>query len=134
MYFVTICLQNRAPLFGQIDGDTMRPSPFGTIVATEIANLERRFADVLVDFSIVMPDHAHLIVALGLQAQRLGIVIGSLKAASAREINRERGTTGVPLWQRGYYDHVVRDDADLERIRAYNATNPLRWTLRHSTR
>ena len=80
-----------------------------------------------------MPDHAHLIVALGEQAQRLGIAIGSLKAASAREINRVRGTTGTHLWQRGYYDHVIRDDDDLDRVHSYIATNPLRWTLRHST-
>jgi len=33
------------------------------------------------------------------------------------------------LWQRGYFDHVVRDDRDLERIREYIATNPLRWAL-----
>ncbi len=133
MYFVTICLRERMPLFGLVEGDTMQLSRFGDIVAAEIQNLENRFVGVRIDLSMVMPDHAHLVVALGEQAQRLGIVIGSLKAASAREINRVRGTTGAHLWQRGYYDHVIRDDADLDRVHSYIATNPLRWTLRHST-
>ena len=133
MYFVTICLRERTPLFGRVEGDTLRPSPFGDIVAAEIQNLENRFVGVRIDLSIVMPDHAHFVAVLGAQGQRLGIVTGSLKAASAREINRVRGTTGAHLWQRGYYDHVIRDDADLDRVRSYIATNPLRWTLRHST-
>ena len=131
MYFVTICLRDRTPLFGRVEGDTVRLSPLGNIVAAEIRNLEERFAGVRIDLAIVMPDHAHLIVALGEQTRRLGTVIGSLKATSAREINRLRGTTGTHLWQRGYHEHVIRDDADLDRIRNYIATNPIRRTLRH---
>jgi len=131
MYFVTICLRDRTPLFGRVEGDTVRLSPLGDIVAAEIRNLEERFAGVRIDLAIVMPDHAHLIVTLGAQTRRLGTVIGSLKATSAREINRLRGTTGTRLWQRGYHEHVIRDAADLDRIREYIATNPIRWTLRH---
>ena len=131
MYFVTVCLRDRTPLFGRVDGDAMRPSRFGDLVAAEILNLQERFAGVGVDLSIVMPDHAHLIVALARQSRRLGTVVGSLKAASAIAINRHRGTKGTSVWQRGYYEHVIRDDADLDRIREYIVTNPIRWTLRH---
>jgi len=67
-----------------------------------------------------MPDHAHLILALGTDTRRLGTVIGSLKAASAREINRVCGTTGSPLWQRGYYDHVIRDGCALPLRQPHN--------------
>jgi putative transposase len=131
MYFVTICLPNRTPLLGTVDGHTVRPSRFGRIVAAEIRNLEERFAGVRVDLAIVMPDHAHLIVALEAQTRALGTIIGSLKATTAREINLLRGTAGTPGWQRGYHEHVIRDDIDLDRIREYIATNPIRWTLRH---
>ena len=63
MYFVTICLRGRKPLLGQVEGDTVRPGRLGEIVATEIHALENRFANVAVDVSVVMPDHAHLILA-----------------------------------------------------------------------
>jgi len=132
-YFVTICLSDRTPLFGTVDGHEMKPSPHGVIVAAEIRRLETRFTGVTIDLAIVMPDHAHLIVALGVPTRRLGTVVGSLKATSAREINRLRGTTGTQLWQRGYHEHVIRDETDLDRIREYIATNPIRWTLRHGS-
>jgi putative transposase len=53
---------------------------------------------------------------------RLGVVVGGLKAGSSRE-------AGASLWQRGYHDHVIRDEPDLARIREYVETNPLRWHL-----
>jgi len=59
----------------------------------------------------------------------LSTIVGSFKSASSRLINTLRGTPGAPLWQRGFYDHVVRNDDDLARIREYIATNPLRWSL-----
>lgn len=49
------------------------------------------------------------------------------KATSARKINALRGTPGAAVWQRNYYEHVVRDEEDLNRIREYIATNALRW-------
>ena len=131
MYFVTICLRDRTPLLGQVDGDIMLRSASGDVVTAEIRNLQERFAGVSVDLSIVMPDHAHVIVVLARQSRRLGTIVGSLKAASAIAINRGRGTKGTPVWQRGYHEHVIRDDVDLDRIREYIVTNPVRWTLRH---
>ncbi len=56
-------------------------------------------------------------------------MVGSFKSAAAREVNRVRGTSGATVWQRGYHDHMVRDEEDLERIREYVATNPLRWAM-----
>jgi REP element-mobilizing transposase RayT len=54
-------------------------------------------------------------------------VVGAFKAASSRLVNQYRGTPGGPVWQRGFYEHVVRDEADLERIRRSIEENPLRW-------
>jgi REP element-mobilizing transposase RayT len=59
----------------------------------------------------------------------LSTIIGSLKSASSRLINALRGTPGEPVWQRGFYDHVVRNEDDLARIRDYILTNPLRWSF-----
>jgi REP element-mobilizing transposase RayT len=57
----------------------------------------------------------------------LGAVVGSFKATAARAINRMRGTPGLPVWQRGYYERVVRADGELGRIRQYIQDNPKRW-------
>ena len=53
--------------------------------------------------------------------------MGSLKSAAARRINQLRGTPGAPVWQRNYFEHIIRDDAALNRIRAYIQSNPQRW-------
>ena len=130
-YFVTICLQDRTPLLGRVEAHDLRHSRFGEIVVDEIACLATRFTGINLDMALVMPDHAHLLIGLGTQLRSLGTIVGSLKTRSAREINRLRNTTGTAVWQRGFHDHVIRDEADLERVREYIATNPIRWSLRH---
>lgn len=56
-------------------------------------------------------------------------IVRGFKTFSARRINRLRGTTGTPVWQRNYYEHIVRNEEDLCRIREYVAGNPARWPL-----
>jgi len=55
------------------------------------------------------------------------LVVGRFKTVSAKRINLLRQTPGVPVWQRNYYEHIVRDDAEMERIRLYIADNPRAW-------
>jgi REP element-mobilizing transposase RayT len=57
----------------------------------------------------------------------LSKVMGWLKMNSAKRINLARGTPGRVVWLRGYYDHVVRNEAELQRIRRYIVANPVRW-------
>jgi hypothetical protein len=57
----------------------------------------------------------------------LGAIVGNFKSVTARRINRVRGTPGAPVWQRNYYEHVVRDERALNVIRQYIADNPARW-------
>lgn len=54
-------------------------------------------------------------------------IVREFKTFSARRINEKRNIAGVPIWQRNYYEHVIRDDADYNRIAEYIATNPQRW-------
>jgi putative transposase len=63
----------------------------------------------------------------GASARSLGAITGHFKSLTSRRINRMRHAPGARVWQRNYYEHVVRDDRDLERIRAYIAANPLHW-------
>jgi REP-associated tyrosine transposase len=57
----------------------------------------------------------------------LGRLIGAFKTVSTSRINERRGTPGRLLWQRDFYEHIVRDDDELNKIRDYIRTNPLRW-------
>jgi hypothetical protein len=57
----------------------------------------------------------------------LSALVRAFKSATAKRINRIRDTAGAPLWQRNYYEHVIRDEDDLARICQYIADNPARW-------
>ena len=59
----------------------------------------------------------------------LPTIVGSFKSAVARHINRRRGTPGRTIWQRGYYEHAIRTEHALRRIRRYIAHNPQHWHL-----
>jgi len=58
--------------------------------------------------------------------QSIATIVGSFKSAASRRINRMRGTPGESVWQRNYYEHVIRDDGALRRIRRYIAQNPVK--------
>ncbi len=59
----------------------------------------------------------------------LGAIIAGFKSSVTARINRLRGTPGAPVWQRNYYEHIIRSDRALDAIRRYIAYNPLRWYL-----
>jgi REP element-mobilizing transposase RayT len=94
-------------------------------------SLPQRFAYVALDAYVVMPNHVHCVLRLADAEGRetmpghLGGVVRTFKAASTRLIR----TSCMPdfAWQANYYDHVVRTEADLRRIREYVAANPARW-------
>lgn len=65
--------------------------------------------------------------APGLTPASLGVIVGAYKSKTARLINGLRHTPGLPVWQRNYYEHIVRDEAELNRIRQYIQNNPLQW-------
>jgi len=123
-YFVTACAQGRDCIFGDIVGEAVRLSPVGIVARDCLVEIPAHHGDVEVDSFVVMPNHVHALFAMsGSSPTSLSVVTGTYKAAVARRSNRSR------LWQRGYYDHVVRDEDDLERIREYIEVNPVRWVL-----
>ena len=63
----------------------------------------------------------------GVTPGSLGAIVGNFKSVTARRINRIRRTPGMPVWQRNYYEHVVRNESGLNAIRQYIAGNPARW-------
>jgi REP element-mobilizing transposase RayT len=156
-YFVTICSQGRDCLFGSITGGAVALSPAGERVAAW-EDLPARYPGVDLDAWVLMPNHLHGILVLhGPQAgpaapggpadgpvqappsppaaaspvrqPTLGQLVAAFKYLSTKAVNLLRETPGRRMWQRNYYDHVIRDDEDLDRLRQYTAENPLRWEL-----
>ena len=128
-YFVTACTQNRVVLFGEIiDGD-VRLNEMGTIVQQTWDDLPTHYHGIDLDAFIVMPNHVHGIIILADESARrhaIPEIVRGFKTFSARRVNERAGKSGV-LWQRGYYEHVIRNEKALDRIRAYIANNPARW-------
>jgi putative transposase len=88
-----------------------------------------------------MPNHIHgLLVILGKEDQlasmlpltgapsgSLGAIVGNFKSMASRQVNGLRQTRGAPVWQRGYYERIVRNERELNAIRRYIEENPRRW-------
>jgi putative transposase len=128
-YFVTICAHRRRPIFARLSSDTFSLTPAGLAVERCWTQIPSHFA-VDVDAFVVMPNHVHGIVILGGagHAPPLPTVVGAFKSAATREVNRERGTPGAPLWQRGYHERVIRSERELEALREYVVNNPAAWS------
>jgi len=81
------------------------------------------FPEVTLDAFVVMPNHVRGTIMVGAgHARRLPVIVGSFKAAVSKRV-------GIPVWQRNYYEHVVRGEEDLNRIRDYIDNNPFFWSV-----
>jgi putative transposase len=147
-YFITVCVQGRQALLGEIIRGEMRLNQAGCMVGRWWNKLESNFPALKTDSYVVMPNHIHGIAFLaeitapGLAACRQGAHTGAplqgilqwFKTMTTNEYIHGVKEHGWPqfkggLWQRSFYDHVIRDEASLNRIREYISSNPLRWDL-----
>jgi putative transposase len=138
-YFVTVCAHNRICFFGDISAGIVQLNDSGMIAQETWIHLAEHYSNLTFDAFVVMPNHIHGILVLaddlvgaGLkpaptQRHALPEIIRAFKTFSARRINACRGTLGVPVWQRNYYEHIIRNEKALTRIRQYIAYNPARW-------
>jgi REP element-mobilizing transposase RayT len=144
--FVTICTHNRHCLFGEVADGEMRLNEWGEIVRHCWFEIAAHFPSVALDQYVVMPNHIHGIIVLmdlpvgathaspllhtrprGPQRQSIASIVGSFKSAVTKQINQQGGTSGTPLWQRNYYEHIIRNEEALNRIRQYIHENPQCW-------
>lgn len=159
-YYVTINVQNRECLFGEIVNDEMILNEAGMMVIEQWLALLERFPNIELDVYQIMPNHFHgiiviiepvgatLVVAQNMDAQNfvdsrnsragtrpaptLGDMIGAFKSITTNEYikgvdNKNWQQFYKRLWQRNYYEHVIRDEKDLNRIRDYIQSNPMNW-------
>jgi len=140
-YFVTVCTWSRECLFGHVVDEHMAINEAGRIVVQEWLACGNVYPQVRLDTHVVMPNHFHGIVVIDESSLRetvtagqrrqmiLPKIMGRFKMRSSKRINRLRNTVGLSVWQRGYYDHIIRNEEDLIRIQEYITNNPLKWEL-----
>jgi putative transposase len=129
-YFITICTHNREQLFGNIVARIMVLNELGHIIQLHWQKLERHHANLILDRSVIMPNHLHGIIILDSSiedSKSISEIVGSFKTFSAREINKIRKLKGVPVWQRNYYERIIRTEVELDYVRQYIVNNPIDW-------
>lgn len=116
-YFVTICTHDREYLFGDIVNKKMVLNQYGQITNRIINSLTKRFpADI--DIYQIMPNHIQ-------QRSLLSQIIGFLKMNSSKSIHQIN--PNFPIWQRNYFEHIIRNEIELSKIREYIVLNPRMW-------
>jgi REP element-mobilizing transposase RayT len=146
-YFVTICTSNRECLFGEIAGGEMRLNEWGKVVGEEWTCSSDIRKEIELDEFVVMPNHMHGIVIISdvvgahgraplqkneikrfyRRPRSLSSFIAGFKSAVTKHINERRGTLGISVWQRNYYEHIIRSETALNTIRRYIRYNPSMW-------
>ena len=131
MYSVTICTSQKQEVLGHIQNGTMKLGHVGEIVMAEWEDLPQRFPNVGLDEYVVMPNHFHAIVIIlpdaDCPAPTLGTIVGAFKSMSVRAVRSQIGEDSCRIWQRNYYEQIVRTDAMLEGLRRYIRDNPAHW-------
>jgi putative transposase len=154
VYFVTFCSYQKDCLFGEVKRCEIFLNEWGKLVENEWKRIPARFPDYQTGPFVIMPNHGHgiLVNVAGKEKLRvgagqkkacqtriqpfapplrrrphLGLVIGEFKATTTRLINGLRHTPGHPVWQRNYYEHIIRNEESYNHIAEYILTNPLKW-------
>ena len=135
-YFVTACIRNREPLLGKITNGVMEMNPFGQVVRETWDQLPNHYGHIRLDCFAVMPNHVHGTIFVvdentveaglkpvpadnAIERHAISEIIRGFKTFSSRRLNQLRRTPGQSVWQRNYFEHVVRDESALNRIRDY---------------
>jgi putative transposase len=155
-YFVTIVTYKRQNLFGDVVDGELRLNEFGRIVMKEWFKTDniRDDIELIEDEFVVMPNHIHGIIwiigdkhqnlgdssiiespnvgayrdtPLQSPSQTIGAMMRGFKGAVTTRINTHRHVKGQPVWQRNYYEHIIRDDKDYQAIAEYIDLNPVSW-------
>ena len=141
-YFLTLCTQNRECVFDEVREGEMHLNPAGEIVKEEWLNTARVRPHITLDAFVVTPNHIHGIIMMGkplVGATRrvaptrgpvsgsVGAIIGQFKSITTKRLSALKNPFEGAIWQRNYYEHIVRHEDALRRIRGYIFLNPQKW-------
>ena len=131
-------MKDEATHFGEVKNGKMVLDKYCEMVKRHWRDLPKHHRNCELDWFIIMPNHMHGIVVIRepvgtiheLSLRRnmtLPKVIGRFKMQSAKEVNMFKNTSGQSLWQRSFYDRVIRNEKELFEVRKYIKDNPLKW-------
>jgi REP element-mobilizing transposase RayT len=138
-YFVTICVYKKQCLFGSIENGTVRLNQYGEIVLKCWKELQNHYAGINNRIFTVMPNHVHGILEIMQPNKRSGSkpdptkryplseIIRAFKTYSSRGINELRHSPGTTIWQRSFYEHIIRNEKEYREIGEYILYNPAKW-------
>lgn len=141
LYFITICTHDRLPWFGHVDKGLMHLNEYGLLADQHWQALPDRFPTVVLAEHQIMPNHLHGVIQITDETARnpsqtsptVGQIVGAYKSLVAkaslslfcqRTPNEQMGK----IWQRNYYEHIIRHETAYQRIAAYIVDNPSRWS------
>ena len=147
LYFITLCTHNKEKLFGDIINKAVVLNDFGTIVKQEWEKSSTIRKEIILHEYIIMPNHFHAIVELAAQDKEntligrgdrpvaqngptkksIGALIAGFKSSVTKQINIIRNTPGKTVWQRNYYEHIIRDETNYMKIAEYIIYNAIKW-------
>jgi putative transposase len=136
-YFVTICARERRCLFGKVVDNQAYFTQAGELVVHSWDSLPQHFPEVELNAFVLMPNHIHAIIVLEEHASAstvmdpkrptLGQVVAFFKYQTTKGLNELWQTPGEPVWQRNYFEHVIRNEASLRQLREYVTHNAAHW-------
>ncbi len=131
-YFVTICTKEKKNVFGKIISGKLVLNNFGKIAFNEMQSVNAHYRNVEIDKFVIMPNHLHCIIIIGETGAAsgaptvnggkptLGDIVRGYKSAVSRKCK-------FSIWQRGYYEHIIRNDNDYIEVYKYIDENPMKW-------
>jgi REP element-mobilizing transposase RayT len=150
-YFITICSYKAANIFGKLSKEKIVLNSIGVIAQNCLIEIPEHFSNVIIDEHIIMPNHIHVIVIVNddknsdtgtiyrapTKIEKFGVpksgtlsrIVSSYKAAVTRKVKQQSIGGYDKIWQRNYYEHVIRNDKELLEIRKYIKNNPIAWYL-----
>lgn len=142
-YFITLCTTNRECWFGEIIDDKMVLNEYGKIAKQCWIDIPVHFPDTMLNEFIVMPNHIHGIIIINVGANNysplrsfkspsrsVGSIVRGFKIGVIKRLRDEipeKFPPHRPIWQRNYYEHIIRNEDELNGIREYIYCNPIKW-------
>lgn len=135
VYFITICCHNREPWFGHIEQRCMVMNRYGQIIKDSWRELAKRNRHVGLDEFMVMPDHFHGLISIKPNLnddyraadKPIGRLVAAFKTVSCKRIRTLSGNPQARIWQRNYWERIVRTGQELDNIRHYIRNNPKKY-------
>lgn len=131
-YFLTVCAKNRQQILSTIYKERIILSSIGQICEKQLLLLKERYP-IRLERHVIMPNHVHVLLSIYKAEQSpaptISDIVCTWKSVTTKLVNAEMHTPGNVLWQRSFYDHVVRNEDDFRNIWQYIDDNPKKWEL-----